>query len=380
MDCVHVLMDHVHCVPVVLKGVAPARLGVAGIPFLAHCISSAHRRGCVHGARMESTTASSCSSGGHKVSTLIIYRGLPSSGKTTQAYMMQAMAPDTTIRVNRDDTRRRLFGSDDQDYYQCGKDVLNRKENVVTEANKQTIISALKAGMDVIVDDTNLPAKRCRDLIRLANAAGASWVVQEFDTPLEVCLARNAARTDKQPVPEDVIRRMHSQFFNPTLAKVPVDAPEITAQDYSDIVPFEKDPEKPPCFIADIDGTLAQMTSGRSPYDYTRVMEDTPFEDVVRVVRAMGLLGHRIIVMSGRKSECRLETMQWLDENEIPYDALYMRADGDDRKDWKVKYDLFNEHIRDKYNVLGVFDDRNSVVAAWRGMGLTCFQVAPGDF
>lgn len=27
-----------------------------------------------------------------------------------------------------------------------------------------------------------------------------------------------------------------------------------------------------------------------------------------------------------------------------------------------------------------VFDDRNSVVKMWRLLGLTCFQVAEGDF
>jgi len=84
--------------------------------------------------------------------------------------------------------------------------------------------------------------------------------------------------------------------------------------------------------------------------------------------------------MSGRSDECRNETYQWLRENDVPFDELYMRAADDKRQDWKVKYDLFNEHVRGKYNVVGVFDDRDQVVKLWREMGLTCFQVAPGLF
>ena len=34
----------------------------------------------------------------------------------------------------------------------------------------------------------------------------------------------------------------------------------------------------------------------------------------------------------------------------------------------------------DKDDVFAVFDDRNQVVDMWRSNGLTCFQVAKGDF
>jgi hypothetical protein len=42
-----------------------------------------------------------------------------------------------------------------------------------------------------------------------------------------------------------------------------------------------------------------------------------------------------------------------------------MRAEGDDRKDWIVKKEFYDEISKD-YNVLGVFDDRDQVVAMWR--------------
>ena len=48
--------------------------------------------------------------------------------------------------------------------------------------------------------------------------------------------------------------------------------------------------------------------------------------------------------------------------------------------DTKVKYRLYNEQIRGRYNVRMVWDDRNSVVDMWRRLGLKCSQVQLGEF
>lgn len=46
---------------------------------------------------------------------------------------------------------------------------------------------------------------------------------------------------------------------------------------------------------------------------------------------------------------------------------------------WATKSELFDKHIRGRYFVDFVLDDRNQVVNFWRHIGLTCFQVAEGD-
>ena len=67
--------------------------------------------------------------------------------------------------------------------------------------------------------------------------------------------------------------------------------------------------------------------------------------------------------------------------NDFP---LLMRSDGDNRSDYIVKKEIYEQNIRDWQDVLFVLDDRNSkkcpVVDMWREQGLTCFQVAEGDF
>jgi hypothetical protein len=58
-----------------------------------------------------------------------------------------------------------------------------------------------------------------------------------------------------------------------------------------------------------------------------------------------------------------------------------MRAAGDQRPDYIVKNELFEEHVAGKYNILLSLDDRDSVVDLWRNkMGIPTFQVANGNF
>ena len=61
-----------------------------------------------------------------------------------------------------------------------------------------------------------------------------------------------------------------------------------------------------------------------------------------------------------------------------------MRITGDGRNDTIVKKELYEENIKGNYEILFVLDDRNSekypVVGMWRELGLTCFQVADGNF
>jgi hypothetical protein len=138
-------------------------------------------------------------------------------------------------------------------------------------------------------------------------------------------------------------------------------------------------------WLCDIDGTVA-INTGRSPYDWSAVSGDAPNEPVITVVRALAART-TIVFMSGRMEQCRTLTRQWLhthvcDEGTdlCKMSPLLMREDGDTRPDQVVKRELYKRHVRSHYEVEGVLDDRSRVVRMWRELGLTCLQVAPGDF
>jgi hypothetical protein len=143
---------------------------------------------------------------------------------------------------------------------------------------------------------------------------------------------------------------------------------------------YQPDPDLPPAVLVDIDGTVALM-AGRSPYDWGRVGSDAPNPAVIAAVRAMHAAGHAIVFCSGRDAVCRPETEAWLELFvDVPYEGLFMRPENDSRKDAVVKREIFDTEIRDRWRVIGVFDDRQQVVRMWRALGLTVFQVAEGDF
>lgn len=143
--------------------------------------------------------------------------------------------------------------------------------------------------------------------------------------------------------------------------------------------------QRPGVFLVDLDGTVAlrdeTVPGCRSPYDWSRVGEDLPNTPVITVVQALATAGHRIVYMSGRSEECRAATGAWIAQHiGVAGEALHMRAHRDHRPDDVVKRELYERHIKPRYTLTAVLDDRAKVVRMWRELGLTVLQVADGDF
>lgn len=139
------------------------------------------------------------------------------------------------------------------------------------------------------------------------------------------------------------------------------------------------DTAKRDAWIVDIDGTLAHTEGRRSPYNEALVSLDSPDPVVIELVQ---LLAPRydILICSGRHDTCRTDTVAWLQQHNVPYTNLFMRGAEDNRKDSIIKLEILDNYILPTWNVVGVLDDRNQVVEAWRSRGLKCLQVEPGDF
>jgi hypothetical protein len=237
------------------------------------------------------------------------------------------------------------------------------------------IHEAISSGFDVVLDNTHcFPTELKPIREEFKDIAELVYIDLGKSLTLEQLIERDNDRDKK--VGEKVLTNFYNAYKK---LKVPANSsPKVL-----NVEPVVKDNTLPAAVIFDIDGTLAIM-GPRSPYDFSKVDVDTPNEIVIEHYKLWAeqrKAGNvKIFIVSGRSSSCRELTEAWLVKHNIAYDELHMRPAGDSRSDNIIKLEIFNDNFRDLYNVKVVFDDRNKVVKMWRDLGLTCFQVAPGNF
>lgn len=302
-----------------------------------------------------------------------ILHGPPACGKST--YAKELTLKDKSFkRLCRDDYREML------DNYSLNNDL----ENVITKMFMSDFEILLRAGYSVLLDNTNLRPKYITEYMKVIKKVDPSIfvrIVSFENVDYNELLNRDSKRA--RPVGKDVIDKMMKQLKtnnSKSLEKIIYQIEDSGFQKYIN------NSTKPKAIIVDIDGTIAHRKD-RSPYDWKRVGEDEPdkvIRDLLWFITSYADFYQdddiEIIYLSGRDSVCRQETMDWLNLHNFPDGMLYMRAENDVRKDSIVKYELFDTHIRNNYNVLFVLDDRNQVVQMWRDIGLKCLQVAEGNF
>lgn len=298
--------------------------------------------------------------------TVIATRGIPASGKTTWVTeMLRTLPSGTAARINNDDLATML-------YTDPWAHISPETSDLLASLRAQTLLTLLRSGYEtVFIDNTNLSVSSLRDLESITLQHGAQFIVNDqfLRTPFDTAMQRNEARDN--PVPSEVMRSMHrrAQALKPWK---PLLAPLIQ--------PYDNSPLLPPAYIFDIDGTLAHKHPDRDIYDGSKAHLDTPDPTLAPLVNLLSISAE-IIIMSGRSEDHRDVTQHWLDTHIQFSLPLLMRRSRDYRPDWIVKYELFDEHVRDRYHVKAVFDDRDQVVRLWRDcLGLRTYQVADGDF
>lgn len=285
---------------------------------------------------------------------IIFLKWLPGSGKTTFSLQYILDNPNT-IRVNKDDIKIKLHNG----VYSKALEV------IVCEYQMSLAATWLAEGKSVIVDNTHLFWTHEQDYRQLANDMDVEFEVKFFDTPIDVCIERDSKREGKAKVGSKVITQMaqKAQLLN-SWKKLEF---EEVIQSFGEN-----------SYIFDIDGTLAKM-EWRSPYDMSRVWEDSLHVDVAGVLRELAV-NNRIIICSGREDTCRQATIEWLAKYEIKYDELFMRKEGDKRNDTIIKYEILVNDIIPKYYVRWVFDDRDRVISMYRQCWIRAYQVDYGNF
>jgi predicted kinase len=273
---------------------------------------------------------------------VIITRGLPASGKTMYARGWVAEDVNNRICIEKDEIRKdsSLFGDG-------GYNHKRGDESIVIKKRDDLIHQALSRNISVVSSDTNLVQKHVAQISSIAKKYGAEVKIIDFlDVPLKELIERDSVRDDS--VGEQVIRKM----FHDHVKKMPT---FVTWRD-----------DLPVTVICDIDGTLAHMNGKRTPFEWDKVHLDEVDLAVAHILDGVKCIDYaKIILLSGRNEGCRSQTEKWLEKNDIEYDALFMREDGDMRDDTITKAELFEKNVLGKYNVLCVIDDRPKVCRMW---------------
>ena len=157
-----------------------------------------------------------------------------------------------------------------------------------------------------------------------------------------------------------------------------------------------------PLYIFDLDGTLALIDHRRHILDdrddpqrwrrfYAACDKDAPNYPVISTMERLRRFAD-IWIFSGRSDEVREQTVNWLlqytsfskDDFDAAFgyqDVLTMRSESDHTPDDVLKRRWFDAMLdEDRRRLVATFDDRDRIVRMWRGAGVTCFQVADGDF
>lgn len=306
--------------------------------------------------------------------TILVLHGGQASGKSTFAKDLLKKEPGKWKRVNRDSIRLMLDNGEWSP----------ENEKFVIKTRDFLIREGIKRDYNIIVDDMNF-SKNFDDISSIAESIGIDIQVVEkhFWVPLDEAIARDKNRENS--VGEKVIREtwlknklQYAKHYNERKTFF------TSKKDEEKYKLIRFNPDNPKVYLCDIDGTCADI-SHRNPYDLEKCNDDAPIEPVIETVLNLHKQGYRIIFVSGRHDTYREETFAWLkkhfviDRMPIEFD-LFMRKAGDKRADEIVKRKIFDDCVRDKYNVVGIFDDRPKVIRMWRELGLTVFQMNDKEF
>lgn len=260
------------------------------------------------------------------------------------------------LRINRDDLRRSMVDP----AYSAPVDAVERR---ISDAEWRLARGALRDGVDVVVDATNLRSGPARRRLALAEACGAQWHVEDVVTDLEECIRRDAARPALERLGADALRDLAARFLDPDTGRPAPLAPPPRLSSAGG-APFPSPPGAPPAVLVVVEGLGI----------------DAPAPAAVAVLTALAAAGHRVIACSARPEDDRAVVASWLARHvPVALEALLLRPAGDRRADHRVVLALADDHVRDRYAVTAVVEGRPRRAQAWRDLGLAVVGVCDGE-
>lgn len=342
---------------------------------------------------------------------MLLLAGLPACGKSSRRKEWLAEDPDGRFYVNYDELRLAMYGP--------GWHWNRREEELMKVRAYNEAEKALKAGLSVCIDNTNLSANKRQVWKQLAHRVGADYIEEEFDTPPQVCAYRDRRRGDGR-VGQAVIDRF--ALFYGYIDWSECDCGLVTSEAIRQHGHKKRCKRGASIAIVDVDGTLAdcsarlqhltrrckecgdsknfvchkdtgkvlncvcggEMSRKNWRAFYEGIRDDKPIVKVIKLVEALSR-DHIIVILSGRPiangaTPVGIWTEDWLLQNDVPFDYLFLRQTGDSRKDYEHKGEILSYLPQER--VAYVLEDRTQCVEMYRRElpNAIVMQVAEGSY
>ncbi len=139
--------------------------------------------------------------------------------------------------------------------------------------------------------------------------------------------------------------------------------------------------------LVDLDGTLSDHEKRlpflpENPDDqdadwtdfYRNQLSDPPFVGVAEIIRR--LRDMYVVIMTARPEKYRADSERWLQNNQINWDAMLMRAEGDHRPNMEVKKDQLELVLGLGWRPFIAFEDHPPTIDMLRAAGIETLSVS----
>lgn len=300
---------------------------------------------------------------------IILTQGIQGSGKSTWAKKWVEEDPIHRVRWNNDDCRR-----------MCGPYSVLERESFITSTRHSFIHKAMIDKKDIVIDDMNLNTRTTEyyeKIVKAYNDQNTDKYVLEykqfFNISVDECILRDSMRPN--PIGEKIIKSTYRKYRDYIIN-------QSVNNMYDNLVPNNSKLEN--AIICDIDATLSLNLKVRPFYGEgcaEGIADDIVIEPIANILRTMSK-NNKILIVTGREGTPEIieATKNWLINNNIPYDSIYLRPVKDYSPGAECKKEIYNNYIKGKYNVSFVLEDNKKCVNMWRSEGLICLQPNDGNF
>lgn len=300
---------------------------------------------------------------------IILTQGIQGSGKSTWAKKWVEEDPVHRVRWNNDDCRR-----------MCGPYSVLERESFITSTRHSFIHKAMIDKKDIVIDDMNLNTRTTEyyeKIVKAYNDQNTDKYVLEykqfFNISVDECILRDSMRPN--PIGEKIIKSTYRKYRDYIIN-------QSVNNMYDNLVP--NNPKLENAIICDIDATLSLNLKGRPFYGEgcaEGIADDIVIEPIANILRTMSK-NNKILIVTGREGTPEIieATKNWLINNNIHYDSIYLRPVKDYSPGAECKKEIYNNYIKGKYNVSFVLEDNKKCVNMWRSEGLICLQPNDGNF